>query len=74
PEPATRQLGQAPQTAESVGTSSPKSDLQLEYYTDADEFGSTSLGDAPATIETVSWAVTAASVGVSVAATFDHGC
>ncbi|MFG2986784.1 LxmA leader domain family RiPP [Streptomyces sp. NPDC048258] len=43
-------------------------------YTDADEFGSTTLGDAPATIETVSWVVTAASVGASVAATFDVGC
>lgn len=43
-------------------------------YTDAEEFGTASLGEAPGSVETISWAVTAASVGASVAATFDHGC
>ena len=43
-------------------------------YTDADEYGTTNLGEAPASVESVSWAVSAASVGLSVAATVDHGC
>ncbi|MFJ8871362.1 LxmA leader domain family RiPP [Streptomyces sp. NPDC102473] len=43
-------------------------------YTDADEFGATTLGDTLASVESVSWVVTAASAGASVAATFDIGC
>ncbi|MFE9703336.1 hypothetical protein EV562_12018 [Streptomyces sp. BK208] len=43
-------------------------------YTDADEFGTTALGEALASVESVSWVLSAASAGASVAATFDVGC
>ncbi|MFJ8871360.1 LxmA leader domain family RiPP [Streptomyces sp. NPDC102473] len=47
-------------------------------YTDADEFGATTLGDAPATIELVSVslasAASVATAAASVAATVDYAC
>ncbi|WP_181138636.1 LxmA leader domain family RiPP [Streptomyces sp. Ru73] len=43
-------------------------------YTNADEYGATTLGDAPGSAESASWVLSAASLGASVAATFDKGC
>ncbi|MBP0452188.1 MULTISPECIES: LxmA leader domain family RiPP [unclassified Kitasatospora] len=43
-------------------------------YTDANEYGTTALSDAPGSAESVSWVITAASLGFSVAATWDNGC
>lgn len=43
-------------------------------YTTADEYGTSAVGEAPASTESISWAVTAASVGASVAASIKAGC
>jgi hypothetical protein len=43
-------------------------------YTTADEFGAAAAGQAPASVESVSWAVSGAAVGASVAASIKHGC
>ncbi|MGW5126332.1 LxmA leader domain family RiPP [Streptomyces sp. NPDC004069] len=43
-------------------------------YTTADELTAGALGEAPGSIESASWAISAASVGLSVAATIDKGC
>lgn len=43
-------------------------------YTDADEYGTTALNEAPGSAESASWVISAASVGFSVAATWDNGC
>ncbi|MFE1057058.1 LxmA leader domain family RiPP [Streptomyces rochei] len=43
-------------------------------YTTADEFGTAAAGQAPASVESVSWAVSGAAVGASVSASIKYGC
>ncbi|MFJ4842520.1 LxmA leader domain family RiPP [Streptomyces sp. NPDC088746] len=43
-------------------------------YTTADEYGTAATGEAPASIESVSWAVSGAAVGASISLTVQNGC
>ncbi|MGW3120574.1 LxmA leader domain family RiPP [Streptomyces sp. NPDC001107] len=43
-------------------------------YTTSDEYGTAAAGEAPASIESVSWAVSGAPVGASVSDSIKFGC